>query len=620
MFNIISDTLTKTSENHHYDLITLERDDFNEKVWINLEIIGNGTIAESIKRIIQISFEDIFFVNPQKDTYERLEETLKEVNLLLKNLKEKNEKNDFCKINAIIAVLEGQNLHLTQSGDAETYLVRSGKLTVISEGLSVRKNDDSDTFMNIASGEMTFNDVLVYTSQRLLRYLTAPQIAEIFSKNISDALSELKTKLQDTDTLAITCVNFKRSVFSNLNTSKEENKEIMQTEPFQKIKIYFDHLIKIIAQKTGKETKIVEKYTITFGILTAIIVLILGVSLHFSNNLDQEKYAEYNIVITNAENELKNAEKLALMDDNETANAILSKVENKVVQILNEGYFRTESVKILDEVTKLRDTVNNIQRITNPKILTDLSTKRDGINLLGMVNLDNHLYPYEYNALYKTILDKVEEPFKISETESVIEATTMNEKDIIIFSTASNKLIEFQDGQFSLATTVDEMWKKRSALAVYSKYLYLLSPEDNQIWKYERRKSKYEKPSKYNLDADLSKAIDLSIDGNVFVLNEGGEIIKFYRGNRQEFTIKNSSNEDMNNVNKIFTLPDQNNLYLLNSQKNSVLIVKKLSNGNGNYQRQIILEGIGQIVDIHVNQDEQKLFVMDKEKIYEIGL
>ena len=111
MFNIISDTLTKTSENHHYDLITLERDDFNEKVWINLEIIGNGTIAESIKRIIQISFEDIFFVNPQKDTYERLEETLKEVNLLLKNLKEKNEKNDFCKINAIIAVLEGQNLH-----------------------------------------------------------------------------------------------------------------------------------------------------------------------------------------------------------------------------------------------------------------------------------------------------------------------------------------------------------------------------------------------------------------------------------------------------------------------------------------------------------------------------
>jgi len=621
MFNIISDTLTRPSENHYHDLITLERDSFAERVLLNLEIIGNGTEAESVKRIIQISFEDIFFTSPKKEIYERFEETLKEINLLLKNLKEKNGDNNFCKINAIIAVQNDQNLHLTQSGDAETYLVRNNKLTVISEGLSVRKDGDSDIFMNIASGEIAFNDILVLTSRRLLRYLTAQQIADIFKQNIPEALADVNVSTQDADALAITATLFKRSVFGNINISPEKKKEILKREPLQKVKVYFDNFVKWIAKKMGKDPEKIESFSIVVGLATVIIILVIGVTLVFSDNLDKEKYAEYNIAINNATEELKRAEKLALMEDNDSANAILSKVEGRVVQILNEGYFRTESSQILDKVKELRDQVNNIQRTSNPKVLADLSTKRTGINLLGMAESGGKLFAYEYNALYETILDQVEDPLTISSSENVKTATAMEDKNLIIFLTESDKLIEYNGGQFSLGETSDEMWKRADAVAVYSKYLYLLSPEDNQIWKYERLKSTYGGAKEYNLDADLTKALDLAIDGNIFILSEGGEIIKLYRGNRQDFTISGASNDDLENVTQIFTLPDQSYIYLLNSQKNSVLVIKKLTNGqSGEYQRQIILEGIGQVVDIYVDQNEQKLYVLDKEKIYEVGL
>ncbi len=620
MFNIISDTLVRPSENHYHDLITLERDNFTEKVWLNLEIIGEGTEAESVKRIIQISFEDIFFDRSQKDIYERFEETLKEINLLLKNLKEKNEDQTFCKINAIIAIQDNQSLHLTQSGDAETYLIRNNKLTVVSEGLSVRKDEDSDVFMNIASGEIAMNDTLVFTSRRLLRYLTAQQITDIFKQNIPEALAEINSSTQDANSLAVTAAFFKRSVFGGIEASPEKKREMLKKEPMQKIKAYFDSFVKWIAVKMGKDPEKVESFSIVAALAAFLIILIIGVTLAFSDNLDKEKYAEYNIAINNSAEELKRAEKLALMEDKESANAILGKVEGRVVQILNEGYFRTESVQILDKVKELRDQVNNIQRISNPKILADLSTKRTSINLLGMAELGGKLFAYEYNALYETILDQIEDPLTVSDSEKITAATAMSSKDLIIFLTESNKILEFNDGQFSLGETSDEMWKKSNAIAVYSKFLYLLAPQDNQIWKYERRKNSYDGAKEYNLDADLSKALDLAIDGNIFVLSEGGEIIKLYRGNRQEFNIDNINAEDAENVNKIFTLPDQNYIYLLNSQKNSILVVRKLSNGRGDYQRQIILEGVGQIVDIYVEQNEQKLFALGKDKIYEIGL
>lgn len=620
MFNIISDTLVRPNENRYHDLITLERDNFKEKVWLNLEVIGNGTDAESIKRILQISFEDIFFDAPQKDAYERFEETLKEINLLLKNLKDKNEEQGFCQINAIIAVQDEQNLHLTQSGEAETYLIRNDKLTVISEGLSVHKKEDSDIFLNIASGEIVLNDKIVFTSHRLLRYLTAQQIADIFKQNLPEALAELNNAVQDAESLAVTAVCFKRSVFNNTEITPEQKRRIVQNEPLQKVKIYFDDLIKWIAKKMGKDPEKIESLSIMTGLAGVLVILIIGVTLLFSGNLDKEKYAEYNLIISNATEELKRAEKLTLIDDNESANAILTKVEGSVVQILNEGYFRTESVQILDKIKELRDQVNNIQRVSNPKILADLSTKRTGVSLLGMVGMSGKLFAYDYNALYETILDQVEEPLTISNTEKVQIATAMPEKDLIVFLSDSNKVIEYNAGQFALGETDDNMWKKAKAMAVYSKFLYLLSPEENQIWKYERRKGNYSKASEYNLDADLSKALDLTIDGSIFVLNEGGEILKLYRGNRQNFNIEKMDKTALENVSQIFTLPDQNNLYLLNSQQNSILVIRKLSNGQGEYQRQIILEGIGQIVDIYVEQNEQKLFALDKDKIYEIGL
>lgn len=619
MFNFISDTLVKPAENHYHDLITLERENYKEKVWLNLEIIGDGAEAESVKRAIQISIEDVFFTEPQKEGYERFEETLKEINLLLKNLRNKNQEGNFCQINAILAIQEDTNLHLTQTGEAEAYLIRGNKLNLISDGLSSRKTEESDVFMNIASGEITFNDKLVFTSRRLLKQVSEQQLAVIFNKNIPEALLELNTLLKDATPLSITAILLKRSVFATGEDSFQ-HAQILANEPLQKLKIHFDRFVYFVAKKMGKDPNQMEKFSIIAGIAGIIVILSLGVTLLFSSNIDKETYALYNKTIINASEEIKKAEKLALMDDKGSANEILNLIETNVVKILNDGYFRVESAQILDKIKELRDEVNDIQRIRNPKILADLSTKRSDVNLLGIVNLNNLLYTYEYNALYETILDKVENPLTISATETINDAISMPEKDLIIFKTNSNKIIEFNNGQFSMGETTDTMWKKATAMAVYSKYLYLLSPEDNQIWKYERRKAGYEKAAKYNLDGDLSKALDISIDGSVYVLSEGGEIIKLYRGNKQKFDIQNSPAEDLANTTKLFTLPDQNNLYLLNPQKNSILIIKKLTNGQGEYKRQIILEGTGPINDIYVNQDEQKLYAVDKNHIYEIGL
>ena len=60
-------------------------------------------------------------------------------------------------------------------------------------------------------------------------------------------------------------------------------------------------------------------------------------------------------------------------------------------------------------------------------------------------------------------------------------------------------------------------------------YIYLLSPSNNQIYKYGRLRSKYSASSEYNQDADLADSKAIAIDGDIYVLKKGGEIIRIFK-------------------------------------------------------------------------------------------
>jgi hypothetical protein len=80
-------------------------------------------------------------------------------------------------------------------------------------------------------------------------------------------------------------------------------------------------------------------------------------------------------------------------------------------------------------------------------------------------------------------------------------------------------------------------WRTPVAMRTFDSNLYLLDPTANQVLKYW--KDQFAKnPDGWikKSDADLSRATDIAIDGNIFVLNSDGTISKYFGGESVPFT------------------------------------------------------------------------------------
>ena len=151
--------------------------------------------------------------------------------------------------------------------------------------------------------------------------------------------------------------------------------------------------------------------------------------------------------------------------------------------------------------------------------------------------------------------------------------------------------------------------------------LYILDPEGNQIWKYTNLRDKFDAPQKYNIDADVKNAVSLSIDGNVYVANKDGSIIKIFGGSKQPLTLKRQPVKPITAPTQIFTQLDMPQLYLLEPSTGRVMVYYKDEQNKAlTYQAQYIFDELKDIRSIYVDKDTNKLYLMDASKIYEVDL
>jgi len=77
------------------------------------------------------------------------------------------------------------------------------------------------------------------------------------------------------------------------------------------------------------------------------------------------------------------------------------------------------------------------------------------------------------------------------------------------------------------------------AIAGFGGNLYLLDIIEGQVWRYKPQGKGYgsARESYFDKPLDLSKAIDMAIDGNVYLLQSDGNILKFFGGQEIRFVI-----------------------------------------------------------------------------------
>lgn len=641
-------------ENYAYDLG--EGGDLSGKIFINLEIQNNPVDAEAIGETIFDSLRKAFFADLEKDPYERFEEAVRSVNKALIALKQEKVSKFIGNLHVLIAAIVGKTLYVTQTGEAEAYLIRRRLCSPISENLS--EEGVEDIFTNIASGTVEPGDFILLASTRLVRYVSKTDLAKLCSgQNLVTSLAELKDYLSSEVLGKVGIVGITAHETAP-DLSAQERGEIV--EHLEKEEVYSERadggaggrmnnalkdavsmltgavndlrgkISELGARKrTGSSTrssggglsdiKSWSKDRMLTVIIIVVLVLVVGIWWMKGQAEEQQKIEEYSVILDEVKAEVGSAETTGQYNK-EQAGEMLNHAETRALEVLNSGYHRAKANEILETIVSTRDRLDNIIH-AEPRVLADLSLKRENVSALGLLNLNDTLYVFEYNALYPIVLNEVQDPITIDDNETVVDGAVYDDEDSMLFYTKSGKLIEYKDNRFTFLDSGDGQYKKGVAVQAYSNKFYILDPENNQVWRYTRRRDKFDAAEAWNVNADVKNGVDFAIDGNIYVLNNDGYITKIYSGNREDFPIKRQPMQVMENPTKIYTELEMNQVYIMEPENRRVLVFQKdAKTGGATYANQIIFDDVPDMRDLYVDKDTNKLYVLDATKVYEQAL
>lgn len=642
-------------ENYAYDLG--EGGENSGKIFINLEIAQNSVDAEKVGEIIFDKMRKVFFADSEVDGYERFEESLKEVNLALNEYKLERENDWLGKLNVIIAAIVGDQLYLTQSGEAEAYLVRKRFATTISDDLD--ETESKDVFTNIASGELETGDFVLLSTTRLLRYVSKTDLAKHVNGQLQNTVMAIKEFLHAEVISKIALIAVQATVVKAgappameiepvAHEREEGYQDLSAREGGLDMKTAKGHLSagklkSIFGKSVGKvRDKFNEvarggsarrgstgEFSWSFSnwgrdqILVAIIVLValltLGVWWLRSKADEDQKIQNLANSLVQVQEQINSAVTTGQFDKGK-AGEMLADAEQKALVVLDSGYQKAKARELLDLIMETRDKLDGVLHPKAEK-MADLTQKRANVSAIGMVNLKNSLFAFEYNALYAILLDKVADPLTIDDNEKVISATAYDDKGSILFYTASGKVLEYKDDRTSFLQTTDSAFKKGKAIEAYSNKMYLLDPEGNQIWRYTRRRDTFDAAQPYAVGADLKNAVDMAIDGSIYFLNSDGSIGKLFQGSKQDFPVKKAPVKALTAPTKIYTEAEMNNIYILEPSTSRVLsYAKDDRTGGATYIGQYIFDELADIQDFYVDKDTNTMYVLTKTAVYRTNL
>lgn len=640
-------------ENYSYDLFQ-DHGEKSGQIFVNLEVQNNPVDAEEIGSVIFETMQKMFFEHIGDDPYERFESALKAVNGVLSEFRAQKLSSYIGNLNVIVSAIVGDQLFLSQCGDAEAYLIRKRYVSVVSEGLS----DDvaeGETFGNIASGQIEAGDFVMFSSTRLLRYISKTDLAQcVNKKDIVESLDDVKDIIS---TEILGRVSLTGLLFSNVTKAEEAefeketdtaNRGMMEANDSRVAtqKETFTGNFVAVAKKYGNRAKStslnvskVSQWFLNFYrslfskgfgkdkilalLILVIVALTAGIFIASGQQTQKDEIEKLDQVLISVQDRISEAETKGNYDK-DVAKEILNAAYLDAKTVLDSGTYREKATILLVKIEEARDKLDNVQRIENPVVLADLSAKRSDVSALGFALVDDKVFIYEYNALYELVLDQIQDPLTIDDEETVIGATGFDDRNSVVFLTKSGKLIEYKDGTMSFMDTDDGSFKQGVSIADWSNRIYMLDSVSNQIWRYTYKGTKdmFGAAEEYVVDGtDLSKSEDLAIDGSVYALENTGDILKFYAGTKQDMFINNAPSSAFKTPTEIYTTEKLDQVFVLDGAESRVLVfLKDTKTGNLVYSAQYYVDGVGELRDIYVDGATKTMYLLTASKVLKVAL
>lgn len=161
--------------------IAEESENFLERQYGRLSVVLDVSFTDDtydISEVISETMHREFYSDLNRTVIDSFEHALTAVNQTLADLASEGQNDWVGKLNAVIGVLHENEIHLSQVGSAQAYLVRGHSATHITEGLAQHTGSGATakTFVNVASGNLEVGDKVLISTAELFYHLSIMDI------------------------------------------------------------------------------------------------------------------------------------------------------------------------------------------------------------------------------------------------------------------------------------------------------------------------------------------------------------------------------------------------------------------------------------------------------------
>ncbi|NCP67337.1 protein phosphatase 2C family protein [bacterium] len=587
-----------------------------------------------------------------EDHYDRFEDALKAANQEAK----KNQITGKNPPEIVVAYFDFHQLYLSQCGPSEAYLIRDHGVSQITE----IADQAEDLFLNILSGQVMVDDVILLSSNRILRTLTANELADTLGKqNFRQASNQFRQELsqKSEEDLLVTIIGigkkeetpaagFLNKMVSTAEKAAAPLKEAMTSDEtlVEKDPLGNESIPNLSNNRTAKNpnkamqsvnaaSASLKKLTqfrpqknlvILAGAVLVLLLIGLGVkSISWESEEEVQLKEELNI----AREALQQADTFIIQGERESAKEYLKKADQSVQEVFKSKskLFRSDAQFILAAIKDKQLQVENAKQVT-PSLVADLGAKSDNLSARGLLELEGSFYVFDNKSVIKTVRNVVESPAELSSSGgSVLAGASRTDQRTLVFLTDDPRLIEYREGIITPMQTQDENWKKGIDIKTYGRFVYILSPTENQIWKYERRSANYSGATAYNTgNIEIADVVSFTIDGSIYMIAASGEIKKLFRGETQDYEFRELPSIPFSGPNlKIYTSAELDYIYVLDPDNQRLLVFTK-GERFATYRRQVMFQNetgdLQNVRDFYIDASGQKVTILTENKIFEFNM
>lgn len=541
-----------------------------------------------------------YFARPRRGPVESFEAALRKANLALSKLAEHGNINWLGKLNALCAVVEKNKLHLSQTGTASAFLLRTKSLTNIGEELDELDEKDQEpnplkTFDAVSSGKLEADDKLLITTEGIFEIFSFEEIKKSalrfseteFARFLRTALGneleraavliiDIKEKPEAPKEAYPTAparhLNaFSQSAFAKTpRTSGKDKVEIKAEikEELEKAKDEFTnkktgHIYLKGAEHPPVQRDYFSDFSLFFKDLSASLK---KSSINFGKKyglafrgffaVSRKRLSE--IKITWPKEKIRRSSffiREKFLPNFSRIKNILNSLsyEQKLYSLLalvaifvfpylglkiSKDIAEKKAASLIQEVPPVIVPLEQDKNITR---LESLNVSYSGNDIIGPVNLNGKIFAVSQTEIADMESgEKFTVPGDFGEIKNI---AGMNDLNLIFLISRNGKIISFSSVSKKFQSDNINI-PENSSIAdakTYLTYIYILDGANNQIFRYPRAEGGFgEKINWLKDDLDLSGTTGMAISENIFIVDEK-DILKLFRGKKQDFNLEQSA-------------------------------------------------------------------------------